>query len=59
MELVSCVVFHLSRRPWKFELLTVSMLEIVLAVGEEIDSLDDVMLCNRDVTKPVEVYRDI
>ena len=42
VELVSCVVFHLSRRPWKVELLTVSMLEIMLAAGEEIDSLDDV-----------------
>ena len=42
LELVSCVVFHLSRRPWKVELLTVSMLEIVLAAGKEIDSFDDV-----------------
>ena len=38
VELVSCVVYHLSRRPWKVELLTGSMLAIVCAVGKEIDA---------------------
>ena len=38
VELVSCVVYHLSRHPWKVELLTGSMLAIVCAVGKEIDA---------------------
>ena len=42
VELVSCVVYHLSRRPWKVELLTGSMLAIVCAVGKEIDAFDNV-----------------